>query len=378
LNSPYNILGINPVHNGSVALISDGTLIYYLEEERLSKLKKDSNPFKVLINILQKYPINEIVIGGTNNKDEHHKLPWTSESFYEAISRKYSTQPVITYMGHSHHLLHAIHAFINSGFSSSSILVIDGAGSKQIINNLDHWECESIFEFSFNQKFKEVYKRYIVKDSYYTYQDNHIVVDNAPGISKVYEAITAYLGFHSLEGGKTMGLAPYGKKNPNIPPLFVNGKGNKNLFLNNPPNICSLNTNNYPYLHLESDPKEWHNNFLKITNIEKDLARAVQNETQEEVIKLIQKSIELTNNKNICIVGGYGLNCTTNYYLKKYFPNLNIYNEPLSHDGGTSIGAAYFRWLEINDKHKIQPQSSLYLGPQYITSQLLKTISNAL
>ena len=35
----YNILGINPGHNGSAALTVDGELVYYIEEERLSRLK---------------------------------------------------------------------------------------------------------------------------------------------------------------------------------------------------------------------------------------------------------------------------------------------------------------------------------------------------
>ena len=48
----YNILGISPGHNSSAALISDGKLVYYLEEERLSKRKRDSYPFKVIVKFL--------------------------------------------------------------------------------------------------------------------------------------------------------------------------------------------------------------------------------------------------------------------------------------------------------------------------------------
>ena len=33
----YNILGINPGHNGSACLVADGELVYYGEEERLSR-----------------------------------------------------------------------------------------------------------------------------------------------------------------------------------------------------------------------------------------------------------------------------------------------------------------------------------------------------
>ena len=63
----YNILGIHPGHNSSVALISDGKLVYYLEEERLSRLKRDYDPFKVIIDICFRYKINELIIGGTND-----------------------------------------------------------------------------------------------------------------------------------------------------------------------------------------------------------------------------------------------------------------------------------------------------------------------
>ena len=37
-----NILGINKNHNSSVALFNDHKLIYYNQEERLSRIKRDS------------------------------------------------------------------------------------------------------------------------------------------------------------------------------------------------------------------------------------------------------------------------------------------------------------------------------------------------
>jgi predicted NodU family carbamoyl transferase len=33
----YNILGINTSHNGSVCVLADGEIDFFLEEERLSK-----------------------------------------------------------------------------------------------------------------------------------------------------------------------------------------------------------------------------------------------------------------------------------------------------------------------------------------------------
>ena len=47
---------------------------------------------------------------------------------------------------------------------------------------------------------------------------HELILDDSAGIVKAYEAVTQYCGFQPIEAGKTMGLAPYGKKNLNIPP----------------------------------------------------------------------------------------------------------------------------------------------------------------
>ena len=62
----YNILGINPGHNGSAALISDGEVVYYLEEERLSRWKYDANPFRAILDIVSKWHVDEIVVAANS------------------------------------------------------------------------------------------------------------------------------------------------------------------------------------------------------------------------------------------------------------------------------------------------------------------------
>ena len=57
----YNVMAINPGHNGSAALVVDGKLEYYIEEERLSRSKYDGNPYMRMIYILQRYPIDELI-----------------------------------------------------------------------------------------------------------------------------------------------------------------------------------------------------------------------------------------------------------------------------------------------------------------------------
>ena len=60
-----------------------------------------------------------------------------------------------------------------------------------------------------------------------------------------------------------------------------------------------------------------------------------------------RRALELANltDKDLVLVGGCFLNCTVNYMLKKKLGR-KIYAEPISTDGGTSIGAAYLAKAE--------------------------------
>ena len=379
----YNILGISVGHNASASLISDGTLIYYLEEERLSKEKRDGNPFRVIIDICSKYKIDELVITGTNDESEHNKLPWNGENVYYSLVRKFYPKVKLFLLNHQHHLTHAFCAYTNSGFKEASVIVIDGAGSKTLKKHqnvlgepsLDYWESESIYKFTSSSFPKIIYKKYTGNNSPRVIEEtNHY--NDAISIGKSYEAVTMYLGWHPIEGGKTMGLAPYGKENPNIPPLFINNIGNRNIFIPRYPFSAEIDTTNNPFLKQYRQSKEWHNNPKNLSQIEADLAWHIQRDTQNEVSFLIENTVKLTNNKNICIVGGYGLNCVSNYWLKKKFPNLNIYQEPIAHDGGTSIGAAYTRWLEYSKELPTKKLTSLYLGPKYNLKIIKQKINN--
>jgi carbamoyltransferase len=101
------------------------------------------------------------------------------------------------------------------------------------------------------------------------------------------------------------------------------------------------------------------------TDVQKDLAYKIQEQTSDRMVQLIRKAHELTGEKNIVICGGYGLNCVANYKYWKEFPDLNIYCEPISHDGGTSIGGAKYVYNKLKETEKPSKQESVYYGPQY-------------
>jgi carbamoyltransferase len=345
----YNILGVNLSHNSSIALVSDGELIFYLEEERISRIKQDGNPYLILNKYLKEFDINFIYFIGIGSSDY---------SLVNVLCKSLKDLLKTPHISPTHHFAHASCAFLHSGFKEANNIVVDFGGfiSEQ------HQESESIFYF--NQNFFNNEKIYS------SYND---ISNGTIGITKTYSTIGKLMGFYPLEGGKLMGLSSYGKKNNYLTePFFINEKGNPQLFKSNSYSEARL----LNHKMWTSDPSDFQQN-LKNKNLSqegKDIAYKIQQESQEEIAKLVEKALQINNCTNITLSGGFGLNCVNNYYLQKRFPNVNFYFEPISHDGGTAIGIAYARWKELNPNFKFKPLKSLYLGPQYSKEQLLESI----
>lgn len=360
------ILAINPGHNGSAAYLnSEGQTVFYCEEERLSKIKRDGNPFRAMLHVLLNYPVTDLVIGGTTN--DLPRLPWTNENPYSALARKFNPNIQTTLMGHEHHATHAANAFYASGYDTAVAVVVDGAGSVVTTENgVNGYETESIYRCSYPHTIELLHKNLCIFPAV-SGQLTHLDVDNlhydtSVTITKAYEAVTSYLGFGFIEAGKTMGLAPYGRNDPNIPDFFINGYGNKNLLVPHYPAGAFIDELHFPYLARTSTDNEWHWDKSKVTDIQKNLAWKVQQQTQERVGDLIQQAIDQTGETNVVLSGGYALNCMANYYFLNRFPTINIFVDPLAHDGGTALGLAKLHYYIKTQSTEINPLTSVYLG----------------
>ena len=373
----YNVLAINPGHNGSVALVKDGVLDFYLEEERLSRHKYDGNPFRGILEAVERCEIHALVLGGTSSENLP-KLTWTGEEPHLALVRKFYPNVTFYNCGDNHHLGHAAGAFFNSGFDTAVAVVVDGAGSyhNTRVNDEENapevggFECESIILCKEDITFQPLYKSYGSNKSF-RFSGNirgvDYLFDDATTITKVYEAVSDYLGFGFIEAGKTMGLAPYGKYDDQILDLFVDGRANKNLVIPYYPAGAFIDHGRRTYLAPPKNKKEWHNNSDLVTSQMKNIAWTVQQQTQKLVGDLVEKAIDMSGLNKVVIAGGYGLNCVCNYYLKQRFPNVEIFVDPVSHDGGTSIGLAkliYTHHCKQNDIPAFAEKlHTLYLGP---------------
>ena len=383
------IAAITRGHNAGVCLVKDGKIVFSIEEERLSRQKYDGGPLAAMKKILEYTDkIDYLVVAHTQPlNDSAGRIDFTGDDMYTGFARKLGLidrkanlfeHPQVIDLSHIHHKLHAACAFYRSGFEEAVAIIVDGAGTfipMQINNeNIISWETETIIDCGYPATFQTLYKHIgtrgphagaMIKSKDGEHDYDALITDRA-GIVKVYEAVTQYCGFSAIEAGKTMGLFPYGKLNTKIPELFDKTSiwplSNRNVIIPTYPSASLVNSELFEELKA-SDTED-----LTTLQNRRDLAYSCQHQTQEEVVKLIKKAVDISGKRNVVISGGYGLNCVANYHYLDALKDLgiNLYVEPISNDGGTAIGAAMLFYRSISqDQTRETRQDSLYLGPQY-------------
>ena len=395
-------------HNGGAVLLKDGEIVFAIEEERLSRRKYDGGPFAAMVKFKEfTDKLDYLVVAHTQPLEESSRVDFSGGDIYTGLARKlglidgkdsaydqnFKHRQVID-LSHIHHKLHAACAFYRSGVESATAVIVDGAGTFIPMNinsgtfneEFMTWECESVFSCNYPDDFKTLYKHQggngpypgthitqIPSDREGEEGFHELVLDDSAGIVKAYEAVTQYCGFQPIEAGKTMGLAPYGKPNTNIPAIYTDGSGGKwrtadrNVIIPTYPNAALVNDGKYDYLYTSTDLQ---NSKVDLTTLEnrRDLAYAIQDESQQEVLKLIFKAVERTGNKNVVLSGGYALNCVANYwYLDKLNKeDIKLYVEPVSSDAGTAIGAALLLYHQLTKDKKVRSYTeTIYEGFKY-------------
>lgn len=394
------IAGITRGHNGAVCLLKDGEIVFSLEEERLSRQKYDGGPLAGMVKILEYTDkLDYLIIAHTQPlKESAGKIDFSGDDVYTGLARKLglierkyegTDHPQVLDYAFVHHKLHAACAFYRSGFKSATAVIVDGAGTFIPMNfggNQEMtWELETIFNCEYPANIKTLWKHQGGRGPYMSAKmtipseregesgTHELIIDDTAGIVKAYEAVTQYCGWQPIEAGKTMGLSPYGKPNDGIPQIYTDDGGNewvsanRNIIIPTYPNGAVVNENRYEALKTEQSAYENREDLTKLQS-RRDMAYAIQKESQERVLELILKAVEMTGNKNVVLSGGYGLNCVANYYfletLNKH--DIKLYVEPISSDAGTCIGAAMLHYHHMmQDDTQRSYADSLYLGPAY-------------
>jgi len=387
-------------HNSGVCLLADGELVFATEEERFSRKKYDGGPYASIVKILDYTDkLDHLVIAHTQPLSDAGQVDFTGENVYTGLASKLGLiernvenlweHPQVTDYSHVHHKLHAACGLYRSGFESAVAVIVDGAGTfiPMRIGGQEEmtWELETIFKCSYPDNFKTLYKHQGGRGPWPGVEipdfpakrekeegTYHLTLDDSAGIVKAYEAVTQYCGWQPIEAGKTMGLFPYGKPNDNIPEIYTDYDGmsfwkttNRDVIVPTYPNGAMVNQGRFKELY--TNPEEQNGDLTKLQS-RRDMAYAIQTESQEMVLDLILKAVEISGEKNVILSGGYGLNCVANYWLLQELEHedINLFVEPVSNDAGTALGAAYLHYHNLSKDATVRPHvHDLYTGPEY-------------
>jgi carbamoyltransferase len=345
------VMGVNLSHDGSVCVIDSGEVVFYQEEERVTHEKHTTGVINSFVAGMKHNPTHVIFTGALPYELDANML-FTSLMAASGKIKHFENyaMPEVSFM-RDHHLTHASAAFYNSGFEEAAVVIIDGAGQSFIDDDFLYRESETLYHASYN-KFNVISKRVFKQHSrtaynaiskellykpYLTMCDKELptkypVKINNSGISigKMFSkvGINIFNGYH--QAGKVMGLSAYGSDNPDHPKAFVNGIPNEDIFT------------------------------AGLSN--EDLAYRVQKDSLMPVVDLIREAIDGSGSENVCLSGGYFLNCVNNYKYLKLFPGINFYVEPNSSDAGTALGAAKYLWHMTKGDYKVREVESLYMS----------------
>jgi carbamoyltransferase len=232
-----------------------------------------------------------------------------------------------------HHESHAASAFYPSPFEEAAILTMDGVGE---------WATSSIGSGRGNQI--QLTKELRFPDS----------------LGLLYSAFTYYTGFKVNSGEyKVMGLAPYGEPKyvPVIKEKLLEVRDDGSLRLNQDYfGYCdTLRMTNGAFDELfDGPPREPE---TKLTQRELDLARSIQEVTEESMLKMADFAHRETGSRRLCLAGGVALNCVGNGRLLREGPFEEIWIQPAAGDAGGSLGIALAIWHRYLGKERVSPEA---------------------
>ena len=394
IGSVMHILGISAFyHDSAAALLKDGEIVAADQEERFTRKKHDpSFPAHAASLCLQRARIGVEDLDAVVFYDKPLlKFERLLETYYafaprglksflsaipvwikEKVFLKKLIRDELKRIGNGtakgvkllftdHHLAHAASAFFPSPFPEAAILTIDGVGE---------WATASIGHGRDNDIT-------LLKEMRFPHS-----------VGLLYSAFTHYLGFRVNSGEyKLMGLAPYGDPDSEqvrryreaIRTHLVDVKEDGSIW---------LNQDYFDYatgLSMVKDDK-WAAIFgfprrTPETAIEQrhgDLAYAIQQVTEEIVMKMARTARRLTGAENLCLSGGVALNCVANGKLLRSGDFAGIWIQSAAGDAGGALGAAYAIHHMYHRKPRPRADGGdrmhgAYLGPDFDDLEILAT-----
>jgi carbamoyltransferase len=174
-----------------------------------------------------------------------------------------------------------------------------------------------------------------------------------------------------------MGLAPYGEPKyvglilKHLVDLKEDGSFKLNMkYFNYVSGLTMTNANFHKLFGGEPRKPE-----SELTQREMDLARSVQDVTEEIMIRMARHIKKITNQEYLVLAGGVALNCVANGKILRENIFKDIWIQPAAGDAGGALGSALFAWYHFLENPRIADnqndfQQGSYLGPEFSDSEI--------
>jgi carbamoyltransferase len=355
------ILGISAYYHDSAAcLVVDGRVVAAAQEERFTRRKHDASfPTHAVAYCLREGGITpaQLDLVGFYEKPlvKFERLLETYASVAPRGLRSYLVamplwlgdklwmaddiaERLPGYAGRvcfgEHHESHAASAFYPSPFEQAAIVTMDGVGE---------WATSSIgvgrgadLQILHELRFPH-------------------------SLGLLYSAFTYFTGFKVNSGEyKVMGLAPYGE------PKYVKVIKDHLIEIKDDGSLW-VNQEYFTYTHgltmtgsklerlLGGPPRKPE---TRLTQRDMDLARSVQDITEEVMMKMAAFAHRETGMRDLCLAGGVALNCVGNGRVLREGPFEQIWIQPAAGDAGGSVGVALGLWHRHLGKPRTSPEAA--------------------
>ena len=366
------VLGLNiGNHDSAAALIKNGELISFIEQERISrnKMALGEAPVEAIMECLKNagitmHDVSAISVG----MDWKYRNRVYEMSDEEKVKYTLFEDASIFLPPHifgvdlpniypvRHHLSHAASAYRVSGFDECAILVVDNRG-EDASTSLGLADKNGEIKF-----FKQ------------------INIQNSLGI--FYNRAARYAGLYGKyrEVGKFMGLASYGNPTMKMPiapsrdkilfkslPIIEDKSIFESINIRTEQFAKYFEENCFPYQSGNSDEVMSYANF----------AASVQKGLEDVLLDFVAELKEVTGLDNLVLAGGVALNCSANGKIEQAGLFKNIFIPPFSSDAGTAVGSALELYYKLYGKPFTNiPLILSGLGTSYTNDDTIKVLQN--
>lgn len=261
-----------------------------------------------------------------------------------------ATQTKLHKRDYVHHKTHAAYGCLVSGFDDAIAVVFDGYG-EGASNSYFQYEQGKLTELVLPQSSRNLYGSLASLGMYYGH------------------TVCGLFGFEISNGEewKVMGLAPYGRLDPELLALLQ-----KHIFVDGC-NIVMDAHGKSTYLALQKYAKRADQSYEDVA----DVAFTTQHHFNELLVEILNRLHGLGLSENLVMGGGCALNSTFNGIIRQRTPFKRVFVPPAPSDDGNAVGAALLAYYE-DHPGAVPPTSfhSPYLGSVIEEKELAPYLAN--